>query len=348
MPKKILALTLALVALMALSIDSYQSRNTFESLTGVNSNTVGVFFLIVMLFYRARSWPIPPIIKQLNIWVVLPISLFITLIFSYIDYGSTLNYSYSLVPIKYQQLGIVALLSASLALITAQINWRSLRGKMIIFLIPIALFLHFSVMDTWPFNFFIEFNKEDHFIEYVQVVVLVIAALTSFQVFRQLSSRGEKILKYIFLVGFIGLMVVAFEEISWGQRLLGIDTPETIAEINVQDEITLHNLEVVSEIIWQTYFVLSLIASKAWLLKGQLRKLGQRASLYSRLLIPPWYTTTYFFIPFIFYYLTRPGQDHTIGRWAESFELFLYLGIAIFIWQSWLWLKSTNQKSSTI
>ncbi|MDH3201287.1 MAG: hypothetical protein OEM15_10390 [Myxococcales bacterium] len=32
------------------------------------------------------------------------------------------------------------------------------------------------------------------------------------------------------------------EEISWGQRILGFETPESIKEINVQDETNLHNL----------------------------------------------------------------------------------------------------------
>ncbi len=32
------------------------------------------------------------------------------------------------------------------------------------------------------------------------------------------------------------------EELSWGQRMLGIETPETLAEINLQNETNLHNL----------------------------------------------------------------------------------------------------------
>ena len=32
------------------------------------------------------------------------------------------------------------------------------------------------------------------------------------------------------------------EEISWGQRIFDIDTPEALKEVNVQKEINIHNL----------------------------------------------------------------------------------------------------------
>jgi hypothetical protein len=38
------------------------------------------------------------------------------------------------------------------------------------------------------------------------------------------------------------LFIAGGEEISWGQRFLGIQTPQIIAKINVQGEINLHNL----------------------------------------------------------------------------------------------------------
>jgi hypothetical protein len=37
-------------------------------------------------------------------------------------------------------------------------------------------------------------------------------------------------------------VVIAGEEISWGQRVFGWETPETVAEVNLQEETNLHNL----------------------------------------------------------------------------------------------------------
>lgn len=39
-----------------------------------------------------------------------------------------------------------------------------------------------------------------------------------------------------------GLAVLAMEEISWGQRLLGFSTPRPLERVNVQEEFNLHNL----------------------------------------------------------------------------------------------------------
>ena len=41
----------------------------------------------------------------------------------------------------------------------------------------------------------------------------------------------------------LGCFVLFGEEISWGQRLIGFETPEAIREINYQDEVNLHNLD---------------------------------------------------------------------------------------------------------
>ena len=38
-------------------------------------------------------------------------------------------------------------------------------------------------------------------------------------------------------------LLIAGEEISWGQRVLGIKTPEVLVSMNVQKEISLHNLQ---------------------------------------------------------------------------------------------------------
>jgi hypothetical protein len=44
------------------------------------------------------------------------------------------------------------------------------------------------------------------------------------------------------VVGFI-LIFAAAEEISWGQRIIGFETPEFIASVNEQNEANIHNIE---------------------------------------------------------------------------------------------------------
>ncbi|MDA0256500.1 MAG: hypothetical protein O3C25_01985 [Chloroflexi bacterium] len=45
------------------------------------------------------------------------------------------------------------------------------------------------------------------------------------------------------LLGLAGVLLLAFgEEVSWGQRFFGWETPSSVAAANVQEETTLHNL----------------------------------------------------------------------------------------------------------
>lgn len=56
--------------------------------------------------------------------------------------------------------------------------------------------------------------------------------------------RGLPLAQVVFLGLFgLGMLFVAMEEIAWGQTWVDYGTPEYFLENNVQEEITLHNLE---------------------------------------------------------------------------------------------------------
>ena len=92
-------------------------------------------------------------------------------------------------------------------------------------------------------NFAIRLTLEEGVIQWMQVLFLV---MTAFYCFRIVRSYGtiyqERIIRDIFFLCLIVTLAVAGEEISWGQRLLGLETPELLKRINIQQEITVHNL----------------------------------------------------------------------------------------------------------
>jgi hypothetical protein len=64
--------------------------------------------------------------------------------------------------------------------------------------------------------------------------------------------------------------VAAGEEISWGQRVFGLETPAALSEANVQDETNLHNLAGVEgradtafQLLWMGGFILVPLAAAA-------------------------------------------------------------------------------------
>ena len=57
-------------------------------------------------------------------------------------------------------------------------------------------------------------------------------------------ETGTWVKRLAYLLLAVVFLFFAGEEISWGQRFLGIETPEAIREINSQDELSVHNLTV--------------------------------------------------------------------------------------------------------
>lgn len=80
--------------------------------------------------------------------------------------------------------------------------------------------------------------REDGVIEYTQAALYLAAAACFALGLARSRFRNLWYLAYALL-----FFAIAGEEISWGQRLLGIETPESYAEVNRQGETSLHNLE---------------------------------------------------------------------------------------------------------
>ena len=91
-------------------------------------------------------------------------------------------------------------------------------------------------------------TAEDHYFEWVGALSLFTASGLFLYAFLR-TRRNEKALgfspyrKWVYLAFAALFFFGGGEEISWGQRILGLQTPDAIAEVNNKDEINLHNLE---------------------------------------------------------------------------------------------------------
>lgn len=95
-------------------------------------------------------------------------------------------------------------------------------------------------------------TKEDGAVEWAGAVGLFVGAVLYFLAFRERHRANDwngSIKTWAFL-GFAVLFLFAGgEEISWGQRVLGLATPEQLADANVQREINLHNLDALDGLV---------------------------------------------------------------------------------------------------
>jgi hypothetical protein len=90
---------------------------------------------------------------------------------------------------------------------------------------------------------FLVWIREDGFVEWLTFGEVLMASIFSFVMAHafSLSEPGSAAKKVWIFIGFLFLFG-AMEEISWGQRLLGIESPEWFLKHNAQGETNIHNL----------------------------------------------------------------------------------------------------------
>ena len=59
----------------------------------------------------------------------------------------------------------------------------------------------------------------------------------------RLRQDGQNALAVLYIGLAAGMVFAMLEEISWGQRVIGLETPEFFAEHSTKNEINIHNLE---------------------------------------------------------------------------------------------------------
>jgi hypothetical protein len=91
------------------------------------------------------------------------------------------------------------------------------------------------------------FAREDSIFETLSPIYLFICSvLLSIAWWREKNPIAPHRFHWVFRLSLFAFAMVFFvaaaEEVSWGQRIFGIETPNLIKDVNVQKEITLHNL----------------------------------------------------------------------------------------------------------
>jgi hypothetical protein len=114
----------------------------------------------------------------------------------------------------------------------------------VFFLTVFGLYLLIYVVSRLFFfeEAFVHMYTEDGLFEYLTALFFLIAALFFILFFANSKSALTNYMKFVILVLAFLCFFTGMEEISWGQRILGIETPERMKELNYQQETTLHNL----------------------------------------------------------------------------------------------------------
>ena len=141
----------------------------------------------------------------------------------------------------------------------------------------------------------------------------------------------------IFLLLFSILSIlIAIEEISWGQRIFGIESNNFFLMYNVQKETNAHNLNLFQENIQFFYIFIGLFGSFGWLFKRNCSANGFRD-----IFVVDWFLSLYFLPVALFYFYLHysfifnflnsfaPNLFNQLHYHQEQFETLLSFGICL-------------------
>jgi hypothetical protein len=177
-------------------------------------------------------------------------------------------------------------------------------------------------------------TREDSLLEWPQFFCIFAASVIFWIIGAKLLTRRMWLCGLIYAFVALGTFFVAGEEISWGQRVLGLETPASLEAINHQGELNVHNIRPVQRafgyvvLLAGAYGVFAPFLQKRFLLHI---KFGWAA-----LLVPPRSLAPAFFVPFayrMFRVFICPGTNALVVNFGEGPELCLYfatLWFAIF------------------
>jgi hypothetical protein len=141
-----------------------------------------------------------------------------------------------------------------------QKNRWSLTEKAILLLVTLMLVAGFVLFST-NLHLFMRYTVEDGLVEWLTVFGLLLGSGVCFYRFVKLRQKKNGIFLLVTLLLGIMLFIVAGEEISWGQRIFGIQSSEFFKENNSQGETNLHNMVVGGVKVNKVVFTFGLIAA---------------------------------------------------------------------------------------
>jgi hypothetical protein len=105
------------------------------------------------------------------------------------------------------------------------------------------IIISYSILILMEAEEFHKIAQEDGIIEVCSAVSFFISAVLMFYLYFVNSNSHQNNRRNIFILLLGIFFFLCFgEELSWGQRIFNIETPEFMTEINNQDEINIHNI----------------------------------------------------------------------------------------------------------
>ncbi len=254
-----------------------------------------------------------------------------------LEYFTHHNFVLSFLGVNYSRVFYLSLTTIIVSLISQIKCFYSKYWKVLLFILPLLIVTSLVFIYLRNNQLYRWMIAEDSLIEWVQFVILLMTSFFSLKLSLFWKNKNKFIMT-VFISFSLILFFVAGEEISWGQRLLMIETPEQLAERNLQEEITVHNIDTLFGLVYRGYMIIGLLGSSLWVVKRVVYSyLNKSCKLLFDTLVPNWYLFIYFIIAFI-YNFNRIYISKSIGESLieEPMEMILMFGIFLFFLENYL------------
>ncbi len=211
--------------------------------------------------------------------------------------------------------------------------------------VGLAFLIALRAIHLPTFRFVLE---EDGLVETLQFFCFLGGAIVSALVARSRWRSGHRWQAALFALTAGALLFIAGEEIAWGQRLLRLETPEWLGQINDQEEITVHNISGVLGAFNAVLLLTSLYAVVADPLNWRFR-FAERWDQGRSLFVPPLFLSAAFGTMVGFRVLriaSGPESQYTVSKLIEWAELMYAAGVLWFLWLAYRHVRDAGVGST--
>jgi hypothetical protein len=179
------------------------------------------------------------------------------------------------------------------------------------------------------------YTEEDGIAEYLQAGLYGGCWFMALLIVRHHVKAKHYLIAVLYVLLACGLFFMVGEELSWGQRIFGWETPATLQEVNKQEETNLHNIYGVGATFKWVQGLVGAYGAFLPLVFLRSNSFSQHRKLIDA--VVPHYTLIAFFLPMFIWRLYRNLWNdpekfyYVITNYNEVIELILATGFFLFM-----------------
>ena len=231
--------------------------------------------------------------------------------------------------------------------------------KLYLFSIPIviiSIMLSIRTLLGSHYRPYIFLISEDGPFEFATFFVYLFTFIVSLLIANSFRKSKRKSLAISFFILACVFILIALEEISWGQRILSFETTGIFSK-STQGEVNIHDLRPFEYFEDPAFIVAGLSGGLLWVIFSKLN--NTKFNTFKRFFVPRWYLMSYFIPVSIFYIIlnlvysdllssVRIRVSFLVAHSQEPFEFLLSLGFLGFSLANYLRLQHMNVQNENL